>query len=274
MNFCIIADYFREDLPQGGAERATDALIEHLRKKHKVSTKRSFHADPEFIKNFDGIFIVSNRQGLSDESRSALFGKKYFLVEHDFAYLKSRNPGEYEDLKAPEDQIIGRDLYDNAYKVVCQSSAQLHALKVNLGLENGVSSKGNPWSQSDLDFLRSLKDEPIRKPYAVLMHPYPTKGTASAVELCRTNAHDYEIVPQLPHREFLKRLAGFQILVFLPIIFESYSRVCAEARCLGLSLLTNQKVAFKYEEHSRLCGEELISYFEENNKKIVEIFES
>lgn len=274
MKYCIIADYLREDLPYGGAERATDALIELLRLKHKITTKRSFEVTPEFVNKFDGEFIISNRQGLAQNSREALFEKPYILVEHDFPYLKSRNPGEYEDLKAPEDQIIGKDLYEHARKVICQSSAQLHAFKVNLKLDNGVSSHGNPWSQSDLDYLRSLISEPVDKEYAVLMHPFPTKGTAAAVDFCRENGFNYEVIPPMEHRAFLKELSRFRILVFFPKIFESYSRVCAEARCLQLSLLTNHKLGFKYEEHSRLGGEALIDYYQDNNKKIVSLIEN
>lgn len=274
MKYCIIADYFREDLPYGGAERATDALIELLRKKHKISTKRSFAVTPEFVNGFDGEFIISNRQGLSQQARESLFGKKYTLIEHDFPYIKSRNPGDYEDLKAPEDQIIGKDLYENAYKVICQSKAQLHAFKVNLNLSNGVSSGGNPWSEADLDYLKELNDGEVDKEYAVLMHPYPTKGTAAAVQFCRDNGYKYEVIPQLEHRQFLKELSRFRILVFLPSIFESYSRVCAEARCLQLSLLTNQKLGFKYEDHSRLKGLELIDYYRANNNNIVSLIEN
>ncbi len=275
MKFCIIADYFREEvggLNIGGGERATDSLIQLLRQDHSVIARRAHSVSTQFIRDFDGRFIVSNRQNLSPENEEALFDKDYVLYEHDFAFLKGRDAGAYEDLKAPEDQIIHRELYEKAKKVVFQTKAHLHAGKVNLQLSNAVSSNGNPWDQKDLDFIRTLQKVGKIETYAILNHPYPTKGTANSVQFCQEQGWPYKILPALPHYEFLQELMKFRYLVFLPSIFETFSRVCAEAAMLNLDLILNQSVAFQYEEYSRLKGEDLINYFEDNNPKIVKLF--
>ncbi len=265
---CILADFFREDLPQGGGERATDALIEQLRVDQKVITKRTVNASPDFVKNFEGSFLVSNRQGLSEESKQELYNKKYVLYEHDFAWLTTRDIGVYEDFNADPSHIINFDLYKNAKQVFFQSDAQYFAAKKNLKIDNLTSLKGNVWSQSDLDYLKTLQNEVKDRDYAVLNHPYPTKGTATAVKFCQENQFQYDILPYMEYRLFLKELARYKSLVFMPQIFETYSRVCAEAAMLKLDLLVNQSVAFQYEEYSRLKGLDLIAYYEENNPKI------
>jgi hypothetical protein len=273
INYLLLADFFREDLPWGGAELASDALIQLLRKDNPIVTKRCHETSPELIKNHEGVIVVSNRQNLSEPAKQELYKKDYILWEHDFHYLKSRDAGLYDDLKAPEDEVINREIYEAARRVVFQSKAQLHAANRNLGdNEKFVSANGNPWNQCDLDYLKELQAVEKTGYAAVLLHPYETKGTAEAVRFCKDNDFEYTVIPPMPQKDFLQMLAKFQILVFLPKIFETYSRVSFQARCLNLSLMSNQKVGFKYEDHSRLHGLELIEFAEQNNEEIKRIF--
>lgn len=273
MNILVIADYLREDIPTGlgGAESALEALIELIRDGNKVSVKRSRFVDPESIKNFDGKIIVSNRQFLSEECKKELYKRNYLLYEHDFHYLKNRDAGAYEDLKAPEDQIVNREIYENAEKVVCQSFCQLFALKQNLGID-GVSTKGNPWAAKSLDLYKSLQEIPKEYEYGIMLHQFQSKGTDVAVKLCEDNDWPYQIIPPLKHEDFILELAKCKIFVFLPKIFETFSRVCQEARFVNTDILTNQRVAFNEEDYSRLKGLEAIERADRNNQKIKQFF--
>lgn len=273
MNYLILADFLREDMKNGlgGAELALEALIELLRDGNKLSVRRCRDASPEFIRDFQGRIIVSNRQFLADNCKLELYKKKYLLWDHDAHYLKSRDFGLYEDLKAPEDQIINREIYENAERVVCQSFCQSFALKQNLGIEV-VNTKGNPWSQNHLDFCKTLQDIKKEYPYSVMLHPYLTKGTDAAVKLCKDNDWPYTLIPPMDNRSFLVELAKSQIFVFTPQIFETFSRVCQEARFVNTDLLVNQRVAFNEESYSRLSGLAAIERAERNNQKIKEFF--
>lgn len=273
MNYLILADFLREDMPNGlgGAELALEALIELIRDGNKLFVKRCSQTDPEFIKNFNGEIIVSNRMQLSEACKQELYQKKYLLYENDFFYLRSRNAGEYENLKAPEDQIINREIYEKAERVICQSFCQSFALKQNLGID-AVCTKGNPWTQKSLDFYRTLQDVPKEYPYGIMSHPYETKGTASAIKLCEDNDWPYTLIPPMAHKEFVTELAKCQIFVFTPKIFETFSRVCQEARFVNTDILVNQRVAFNEEDYSRLKGLEAIDRAERNNQKIKKFF--
>lgn len=272
-NVLIISDFFREDY-QGGAEMALDALISLIRNDCKLTTKKSLEVTPEFIRDFDGKIILSNRMGLSTACYIELYKKNYCLWEHDFFYLNSRDAGSYQDLKAPPEDIkeSAIELYKNAKFVFLQGVAHLHAYKTNLDFNNGISTSGNPWSESDLKLLESLQSIEKTGNYCVLNHQFSTKGTKKAIKFCNDNSWPYNVIPNMPHKEFLSELAKFKILVFIPDIFETYSRVCCEARCLNLDILVNPKVGFQYEQHSRLKGLELISYLRDNNKKIKSLF--
>ena len=273
MEILILTDLLKEDLPNGlgGAELALEALIELIRDGNKLRVRRCRDATPEFIRDFQGQIIVSNRQFLADGCKAELYKKKYLLWEHDASYLKSRDFGLYEDLKAPEDQIINREIYEKAEKVVCQSFCQSFALKQNLGIK-AVNTKGNPWSQKHLDFCKTLQDIKKEYPYSVMLHPYPTKGTDAAVKLCKDNDWPYTLIPPMDNQSFLVELAKSQIFVFTPKIFETFSRVCQEARFVNTDLLVNQRVAFSEESYSRLSGLAAIERAERNNQKIKEFF--
>lgn len=273
MNFLILADFLREDMPNGlgGAEFALEALISLIRDGNKLFVKRCHQVEPDFIRDFNGQIIVSNRMNLSEHCKQELYKKKYLLYENDFFFLKNKDAGAYEDLKAPEDQIINREIYEKAERVICQSFCQSFALKQNLGI-NAVCTKGNPWSQKSLDFYKTLQEIPKEYAYGVMLHQYETKGTAEAIKCCENNDWPYRLIPPLPNQEFVRELAKCQILVFLPKIFETFSRVCQEARFVNVDLIVNQKVAFNHEDYSRLKGIEAIERAERNNKKIREFF--
>ncbi len=273
MNYLILADFLREDMANGlgGAEFALEALIELIRDGNKLFVKRCHQTESSFIRDFNGKIIVSNRVNLSEECKTELYKKKYLLYENDFYYLRNKNAGAYENLKAPEDQIVNREIYENAEKVVCQSFCQSFALKQNLGID-AVCTKGNPWSQKSLDFYKSLQEVPKEYQYGIMLHPYETKGTASAIKLCEDNDWPYTLIPPLAHKEFVLELAKCEILVFTPKIFETFSRVCQEARFVNTDLIVNQRVAFNEEDYSRLKGLEAIERAERNNQRIKEFF--
>jgi len=216
--------------------------------------------------------VVSNRQNLSEDSKRALEETAYIVTEHDAGWLKSRDYGLYDDFIPPEDQIINRAFYEKATKVVMQSRIHQHAIKQALGLTNTVCSNGNAWSKADLQLLRELSSIEKTEEYAVINNPHPGKGTQKAIDLCRKNGHLYKIVPELPREQFLRELAKFRFLVFLPQIFESYGRIAAEFACTRGTLITNNLLAFGYEEHAALKGEALVDFLESNNQRIVELF--
>lgn len=272
MNYCIIADFFQEDLCRG-AELNVSALIELLRKNHKITTRRSHTVTPDFINNNDYIWIVSNRMNLSEATKEALKNTVYYVHENDAGWLKTRDFGLYEDFIPPVEDIINKEFYEKARKVVMQSKVHQHAIKQALGLTNTISANGNCWSQVDLNLLRALNTSNKLEEYVVLGHSHPTKGTSQAVKFCEDNSFNFTLLPEMPRSQYLTELVKYKTLVFFPQVFESYGRVAAEFAALGGSIVTNNKLAFRYEDHASLRGHDLIDFMENNNKDIVKIFE-
>lgn len=99
-----------------------------------------------------------------------------------------------------------------------------------------------------------------------------SKGTKGAVEICQANKISFEVLPRLSNEDFLQELSKFKSLAFTPLVFETYSRVCAEARMIGLDILTNTNVSFCLSDLSQLKGKELINVIRENNNYVASLF--
>jgi hypothetical protein len=197
----------------------------------------------------------------------------YSIYEHDFKMISTRNPCNYPLLTAPKEHIINEDFYKKADKVIAQCDKHLEIINRNLQLDNLISAKGNPWNNDSLDLLSKLSKVEKEDVYAILNYSNPIKNTIGTLEFARTNNLDIRLISLRPHAEFLLELTKYKGLIFLPTVFETFSRISFEARCLGLQIIGNENIAFLYEESSHLKGDELIDLARENTQKIIDIFE-
>lgn len=279
MNFIFIADSFVGDGYVGGSELCNHELIIRLRERgHNVVELLSFFASKNLIeheiKNGNDTFIIGNFLGLADDAKRALGLTKYFIYEHDHKYLRSRDPSYYNYEKAPEGDIIYKDFYKSAYKVVGQSTRHCNIIRQNLGLDNIIVSN-NIWDRNSLQNLRDYQDSDKQYDAAILDHIFAQKNTAGAEEYCRNNGLNYIKIPHgTEHREYCRQLALARNLVFLPQVNETLSRVSIEAHCLNTELITNNNISYLDEDWSKLRGKELIDFIDYAGNRTVDIFES
>lgn len=276
MRYLFIADYFITELPLGGSEVCNDVLIKLLTEQgHEIVTVNSESVTPDYLEsignNFD-LIIVGSHQKLSHLSKVYLSKYKYIIYEHDFGILALRDPSRYENYIAPKSHRFNTTFYKNAEKVICQSEPHKEKFLLNYDYSNVVHSNANPFAPAHLDLLTSLCNTEKTKEHAVLDHPFWQKNTKGAIDVCSQNNLKFEIVPRLPNHEFLRELAKFKALVFAPLVFESFCRVCAEARCLNLDILTNTNVSFCISNLSKLKGVQLIETLRENNNFVTSLF--
>jgi hypothetical protein len=275
MNYFFIADYFEEQCPQGGAEIATEVVINGLKSRGKNVIKVNSNKFDSNILQSDSKLFVCNFMFLSHEAKNRIVEHgNYSIYEHDFKMISTRNPSNYPLFIAPKEHIINEDFYKKADKVIAQCDKHLEIINRNLQLDNLISAKGNPWNNDSLDLLSKLSKVEKEDVYAILNHPGVLKNTVGALEYARSNNIDIRLISARPHKEFLSELTRYKGLIFLPNVFETFSRISFEARCLGLQILGNQNIAFLYEESSYLKGDELIDLTRENTQKIIDIFES
>lgn len=268
MNILFVSDSFIEQNPCGGAERADQVIIDKLRKSHNLTQILSNELTVDILNNKYDKIIISNFTGLSSYIKNILTNYKYSIIEHDFKMLIGRNPNFYENLIAPKSHIVNQHFYRKARKVIFQSKRHLEVAINNLPLENAIVC-GNAWDQGDLVYISSLINVPKEYDAAVLNHPYPNKNTAGSIEYCKRNNIKYLEIPRCNYKDYILQLSRCKSLVFFPTIFETYSRVAAEARCLGLELITNEYTSFVYEPCFQFSGLELIDKLQSNADNLI-----
>ena len=276
MNFIIISDFFLSDLPfNGGAEYNDKVLFEELSSKvKKVDMVKSHEATVEFLEKLDkkSKIIISNFINLPESSKKYLIENlDYVLYEHDHKYIKSRNPALFHDFKAPKEQIINYDFYKNAKAVFAQTDFHKKIIDQNLQTNNVINLSGNLWSDEDLECIEKNLEIEKEDLCSILDSHQRNKNTKGAYDYCQKNNIPHELILDKNYHNFLKKIGKNNKFIFLPTTPETLSRICAEARMMGCSVITNGLVGCKHEKWFKMKGKELIEYMRSSRQRIVNL---
>jgi len=269
----FVADYFAHQVP-GGGELNNAELIKLLREKgHTVTEINSYTVDRKFVEdNAKSNFIIANFVSLAGEAKTALASKKYIIYEHDHKYLACRNPAMYKNFIAPIQDIINLDFYSRALAVICQSTFHEEIVKNNLKINNILNVGGNLWGLQALDFFVAQCAITKNSQCSIMDSHIPHKNTSGALKLCHAKDLDYELIPNLPYYEFLRRLGTNETFIFLPQTPETLGRVVVEARMMGMKVITNSFVGATKEDWFKLVGPPLIKQMKQKREDIPELF--
>ena len=254
----------------GGGELNNEEFIKILISKgHPVEKIQSHITSPDFIEqNKTSKFIIANFVNLSQPCIKALLDTDYAIYEHDHKYLKTRDPSNYKNFKAPKEDIINLEFYQGAKAILCQSQFHLNIVKKNTDLSNLVNLSGNIWPISSLEIMEEISKKPKQEKSSIMNSPIYHKNTREAIEYCNIKEMEYVLVSNNIYNEFLGALGANERFVFLPKTPETLSRVVVEARMMGMSLITNQMVGATQEPWFKLKGKELINIVYEMRETI------
>ena len=274
MNSVIfVADFFKKDL-LGGGESNDNVLINHLLSNgYKVDCKRCTEiTSRDFGKN--KLFIISNFVSLTEDNKQNLKNENYIIYEHDHKYVKTRDPSKYKNFLATEKNIVNSSFYHNAYAVVVLSKICKEVIEKNLNIENVYNIGCSLWSEEKFNYLSTLTSAKKKNKFVVLNSSNPTKNTNEAINFCKKNNIDFDLLDPCDERKLLQELSKYQGLVFLPSVLETFSRISAEAKMLNCKLLTKPKLlGFASEKDIfTLNGEKLIEQLKLRNKKALQLF--
>lgn len=269
----FISDFYTQHL-NGGAENNDSVLIDHLSKDHDVTLTLSHETKPEMVEGYD-LIIVSNFMFLSPNTKAKIEKTKYVIYEHDHKYSKNRDPSAYPDFVIPEEEKINVSFYENALSVIVLSKVCKEILEKNIPRASVYSIGCSLWSEKAFLALSKLESTNKEFDYCILESSNPIKRTAQAIEYCEKNAIVPVLLKEADYETFLYNMARCKRLLFLPAVLETFSRVCAEAKMLNLSLTTvPKKLGFASEDIFHLSGVELIEVLKERSKKALNKFES
>lgn len=275
MKIIFVADFFASDIP-GGGELNNEEIMSLLEKQDCQIIK--YHSSSCSLKEIqshpDSFFIIANFVSLSEIAKQYLIKHcLYIIYEHDYKYLRSRNPALYPNYKVPQSQIINLEFYQKAKAVLCQSSFHKNIIQQNLKIDNLINLSGNAWPDEILDYISELnKRFPISQKldlWSIMGSGTPHKNTKGAIEFCELNKYAYKIIPPLPYKNFLFKLAKNKHFVFLPQTPETLSRIAVESKMLDIELEIGDNVGAKWESWFTLSGDELISFMKQKKHQIV-----
>ncbi len=269
MNFVFSADFFASEI-KGGAELNDREAINCLKATNQnVISIHSEKINPQFIRDHhDYKFIISNFIKLSPESKQLLQEHSYIIYEHDHKYLRTRDPGRYENFLAPSSEIINVDFYQNANAVLCQSAFHANIIKKNLKLDNVINLGGNLWPEDVLDILEGLSKKEKEPCCSIMDSHIPSKNTGVSIKFCLAKELSYQLIKNSNYLDFLQELTRNDTLVFFPKTPETLSRIVVESRMAGMKVITNSLVGAAHEEWFKLKGKPLV---DEMRKKRIEI---
>lgn len=270
----LISDETYSETNNGGAESNNNEIIKILNNsgiKCDFLTTFDFNNQLESIQEYD-LYIISNFYFISEESKNFLYTKKYIITEHDYKFVRERNPCFFPNLTVPPDRIIHAEFYKNAKFVLMQSDFQKEIFRRNINLQNAVNFSGNLWADETLDLILSLSQTPKNGKAAILEEDdYGIKGRDVSIEFCKKFHIKYELLPKTDHHSFLKNLSKYSTYVFFPRSPETLSRVCIEARLMGLSVITTDYTAAVHENFFDYESNKMIEYIKNKPKEILKL---
>lgn len=265
-----ISDFFFSEI-RGGCEINDEELVQLLDNKGYTVVKcKTVDVSLDFLtENINNFFIISNFIGLKSPHKDFITHKcSYMLYEHDHKYVTSRNPAVYPNFKAPLEDLINVEFYENAKKIFCQSSFHEKIIKSNLGLSNLWNVSGNLWSLESLEILEQLCDKQKKDAFSVLDSRTLHKNTFDAVRYCEAKKQQYELVSSPNYYTFLEMLGNNNKLIFFPQTPETLSRIVVEARMMNMKVLINKNVGASYEPWFKTKGKDLITIMKNKRDEV------
>jgi hypothetical protein len=267
----FISDFYRNQIV-GGAESNDENLISNLRTYADVKCFKSNDVTIANLEDLDTI-IVSNFVLLSENIKNFLINnKKYIIYEHDHKYVKTRDPSKFINFDIPKDQLINVRFYEKAECVVVLSEICKNVMASNIPDTNIHSIGCSLWSDKKLAYIASMSDN--RKfGFCIMKSNNPTKNYINTVRFCQAKNIEPTHISSTSHTEFLKMMSEHRTFIFLPTVLETFSRVCVEAKMLGLSTLTNKtNIGFYSEDYSNLMKLDLIYKIQEKQTEAYKFF--
>tara|TARA_R110002072_G_scaffold113506_2_gene243056 strand:+ start:409 stop:2049 length:1641 start_codon:yes stop_codon:yes gene_type:complete len=259
-----LSDFFLKDLI-GGAELADSVIINSLSKTYDVVCRNGNKVTLEDVEQHgDFLIIVSNFNLLTEEIKSAITKKRYFIIEHDHKFLKERDPSPFNNDIAPPSSLKNLQFYRKAEYVFCQSKRHAECLRNNLLLSNVCNFGMSFWTKQQLSLIKNNVNSEKKIQNAVMSFFNEKKGTKRSIGYCIKNKIEYEVLPSnLKFESFIKVFSKVDKFIFFPTLVESFSRLAVEARMLGVSLITNKNLGCLSEPwFNKHKGEDLIHFVE------------
>ena len=258
VDIIFVSDLFIEN-HLGGAELTSEALIESC--PFKIHKLLSSDISMEVLEKFHTKYWIFGNFASMDWNLipTIVANMKYSILEFDYKYCKYRSPEKHEfsenkpcDCENGTTGKIISAFYYGAKSLWWMSEMQMqkyHSTFPFLAERDNVvlSSVFNDEFFATVRVLNERYKDSKNENYIVVNSNSWIKGVPDAVEKCKSDNLQYELVTGLPYKELLTKLAQSKGLVFLPKGGDTCPRLVIEAKLLGCDLILNDNVQHKDE---------------------------
>ena len=277
--YYMVMDFYFSEV-NGGAELNAESLIERFSDIGITIEKiKSQDLTIRFLEeNKHNNFIFSNFILVPPECKQyAIDNLNYLVYEQDHKYLTTRNPIQFINFKAPVEFRANIEFYSAAKKVIFLTKLSKDVFVLNTELDNVYNLESSVWTKSDLEFIRAIHKTPKTKKNAIMNSDNPIKRRARCIKYCEENNMEYELISDPVFKNFMKKLAQFERIVFFTGHLETCARILVEAKMLNLKVTCPKKlIGAASEPWFDLTGAELIDKMEEISSnmpyKVLECF--
>ena len=256
--YVFVSDMFVENY-RGGAELTTAAIMYAAKKDSQIAKVHSGSLTEDMVtQNPDAHYIVCNFAGLDEKVKLYMCkNADYSIVEYDYKFCEYRSMEKHFVATGSEcdcvQQITGKinsAFYGYAKKVWFMSAAQrtIFLKQIPVLKEKNTEVLSSIFSDGDMQFMDSIKDNEKDDKYLILGSNSWIKGTEDCVEYAKDNELAYEIVSGLPYHELLIKMSTSKGLIFRPLGSDTCPRIVIEAKLLGCDVILNEYVQHKDEE--------------------------
>lgn len=246
----FLSDYFLNDGILGGAERSDATLIEVLQRRgldvtlmhtsDVIGIKSILHH--ECHTEFYGI-LISNRTRMSRDTKDMVIncGVPYYIIERDCQFVKSRNVASYKNYIAPPSQINNEVFYNTAANVFALCESHYSKMMLNLPKARLINLGSTHLDSYERELMKTLRSTERKNPQRIGIPKI--KDWSNAARYARLMYPDsiLEFFDANPSREaFLKDVASYEKIAFMPFVYESFSRLSLECKMLGCEVITEK----------------------------------
>lgn len=256
----FVSDFFVNELPNGGAELTTEAIIESS--PYKIQKVKAKDVSINLLKNGHEKYWIFGNSTQMDPSLipTVVANMKYSIIEYDFKYCRARSPEKHSQQTGQpcdcHEQVIGKTIsafFHGAQTIFWMSERQMERyfkLFPFLRKNNNhvISSIFDKESLSKIKLLRDNSMKLDRKGWVVLNSNSWIKGTDDAIKFCEKNNLSYDLISGLSYDQVLSKLASSEGLVYLPKGGDTCPRMVIEAKLLDCKIVMNENVLHHNED--------------------------
>ena len=254
----FVADLFADDYT-GGAELTTEAILQQCKEKYIVKKMHCKSLTEDFIlQNKDAKFVICNFASLDDKIK-IIFCKNcdYQIVEYDYKFCKYRSiekhleaEGKKCNCAETKEGKVNKIFYGYAKKIWFMSEVQKNIFLeyVSTIKEEKCEMLSSIFSDGDIRFMNSIKDNEKDNNYLILDSGSWIKDTKGCIEYAKKNKLNYQLIKGLSYNEMLIKMSTSKGLIFRPCGGDTCPRIVIEAMMLGCDLKLNEHVQHKNED--------------------------